>query len=58
MKDLAGRAQADLGMDYSWLEDVTYQDWQRYHDLARREYGLKYGSEELIINDVCFYRER
>ncbi|KAF7966541.1 hypothetical protein HWV62_6941 [Athelia sp. TMB] len=32
---MSGEAQADLGMDYSWLGDVTYQDWQRYHDLAR-----------------------
>jgi len=20
---------------YSWLGDVTYEDWQRYHDLMR-----------------------
>lgn len=32
---MSGEAQADLGMDYSWLGDVTYKDWQRYHDLAR-----------------------
>ncbi|KAH8104058.1 hypothetical protein BXZ70DRAFT_1005608 [Cristinia sonorae] len=35
VKDVADRAQADLGLDYAWLDDVTYQDWQRYHDLAR-----------------------
>ncbi|TBU47545.1 hypothetical protein BD309DRAFT_988016 [Dichomitus squalens] len=36
IKDLAERAQADIGLDYAYLDDVTYQDWQRYHDLARR----------------------
>ena len=30
---MAEQAQANLGMDYAWLEDVTYMDWQRYHDL-------------------------
>ncbi len=28
IKDFAGEAQADLGMDYAWLDDVTYMDWQ------------------------------
>jgi len=35
VKDLAERAQADIGLDYAWLDDVTYADWQRYHDLVR-----------------------
>ncbi|KAK0238542.1 hypothetical protein EDD85DRAFT_882746 [Armillaria nabsnona] len=35
VKALAEKAQADLGLDYAWLEDVTYDDWQRYHDLMR-----------------------
>ncbi|KAF8972697.1 hypothetical protein BDZ97DRAFT_1782239 [Flammula alnicola] len=35
VKNLAERAQADLGLDYAWLEDVTYADWQKYHDLMR-----------------------
>lgn len=35
VKDLADRAQADVGMDYAYLDDVTYSDWQRYHDLLR-----------------------
>jgi len=33
VEELATRAQADLGMDYAWLRDVTYEDWQRYHKL-------------------------
>jgi len=37
VKALADRAQADLGMDYAWLDDVTYYDWQNYHDLMRGE---------------------
>lgn len=36
---MAEQAQANLGMDYAWLEGVTYMDWQRYHDLMR---GLCY----------------
>lgn len=36
VRDVADRAQADIGLDYAWLDDVTYLDWQRYHDLARR----------------------
>jgi hypothetical protein len=35
VKNFAGDAQSDLGMDYAWLGDVTYEDWQRYHDLMR-----------------------
>ena len=35
VKDLAERAQADIGLDYAYLDDVSYADWQRYHDLLR-----------------------
>lgn len=38
IKQLAERAQADIGLDYAWLDDVTYHDWQRYHDLVRSEF--------------------
>ncbi|KAI0272732.1 hypothetical protein BC834DRAFT_966707 [Gloeopeniophorella convolvens] len=33
---ISDKAQADLGYDYIWLADVTYHDWERYHDLARK----------------------
>ncbi|KAI0741638.1 hypothetical protein C8Q80DRAFT_146989 [Daedaleopsis nitida] len=36
VKDLAERAQTDIGLDYAYLDDVSYHDWQRYHDLIRR----------------------
>ncbi|KAI0316770.1 hypothetical protein OF83DRAFT_1125077 [Amylostereum chailletii] len=36
VKDVAETAQADIGIDYVWLDDVSYGDWQRYHDLVRR----------------------
>lgn len=26
--NLAYQAQGDIGLDYSWLADVTYEDWQ------------------------------
>lgn len=35
VKSLAEDAQGDIGLDYAWLDDVTYTDWQRYHDLER-----------------------
>ncbi|TFK39462.1 hypothetical protein BDQ12DRAFT_681825 [Crucibulum laeve] len=35
IKALADKAQADIGLDYAWLDDVTYKDWQKYHDLMR-----------------------
>ncbi|KAF5353095.1 hypothetical protein D9758_008728 [Tetrapyrgos nigripes] len=35
IKSYAEGAQADLGLDYAWLDDVTYYDWQKYHDLMR-----------------------
>jgi len=35
VSELAERAQADIGLDYSWLDDVTTDDWARYHDLMR-----------------------
>lgn len=40
MKSLAEDAQADLGLDYAWLDDVTYEDWQKYHDLMRSRYSV------------------
>lgn len=42
IKDLATQAQEDLGMDYAWLDDVTYLDWQRYHDLMRGVFKFSY----------------
>ncbi|KAI0331643.1 hypothetical protein GY45DRAFT_1248405, partial [Cubamyces sp. BRFM 1775] len=36
VKDIVDKAQADIGLDYAYLDDVTYMDWQRYHDLARK----------------------
>ena len=35
--ELVEKAQADIGLDYSWLDDVTTDDWVRYHDLMRCE---------------------
>ncbi|KAI0653160.1 hypothetical protein C8Q70DRAFT_1038131 [Cubamyces menziesii] len=36
VKDIVDKAQTDIGLDYAYLDDVTYMDWQRYHDLARK----------------------
>lgn len=27
VRDLGATAQADLGLDYAWLDDVTVHDW-------------------------------
>ena len=35
VSDFSEKAQADIGLDYSWLDDVTTDDWVRYHDLMR-----------------------
>ena len=37
VRDVADDAQGDVGFDYIWLADVTYHDWNRYHDLVRSE---------------------
>ncbi|KAF8329484.1 uncharacterized protein EI90DRAFT_3062791 [Cantharellus anzutake] len=49
VEDVAGDAQADLGMDYAWLEDVTTHDWTRYHDLKR--YAKEYENQYQAILD-------
>jgi len=49
VQEVAEKAQADIGLDYAWLEDVTYQDWQRYHDLMRRYEAFK--EEGLMIQN-------
>lgn len=36
VRNIAENAQADIGHGYIWLDDVTYLDWQRYHDLTRK----------------------
>lgn len=38
VRDHAENAQVDIGMDYAYLDDASYQDWQRYHDLVRSEF--------------------
>ena len=42
VKNIAENAQADLGLGYIWLDDVTYLDWQRYHDLTKSEFCLSF----------------
>jgi hypothetical protein len=33
VKSIADRGQSDIGLDYAWLDDVTYHDWDNYHKL-------------------------
>lgn len=37
-----------MGMPMAWLDDVTYQDWQKYHDLIR-------GTENLKLLNMIFW---
>lgn len=40
VKDACGQAQGNVGLELSWLGDVTWMDWQVYHDLARGKSSL------------------
>ena len=40
MRAVAEKAQGDMAMDYAYLDDVTYLDWQRYHALMDSESPL------------------
>ena len=53
--EFAQKAQVDLGLDYSWLDDVTVEDWVRYHDLMRCALISVYFSkhELLTISLTC-----
>ncbi|KAJ7663823.1 hypothetical protein DFH06DRAFT_1188593 [Mycena polygramma] len=35
VKNACSQAQGDVGMDLSWLADVTPMDWEVYHSLAK-----------------------
>ncbi|KAG9017029.1 hypothetical protein FRB90_002038 [Tulasnella sp. 427] len=61
VQDLGATAQADLGLDYSWLDDVTVKDWARYHgllnaakELETRLHNMAFGhSEEALENALA-----
>jgi hypothetical protein len=42
VKDACGQAQGDVGLDLSWLDDVTYLDWQVYHSIAKSQYSFRH----------------
>jgi len=35
VKEFTNTAQGDMAMPMAWLDDITYKDWQRYHDFMR-----------------------
>ncbi|KAI6044418.1 hypothetical protein EDC04DRAFT_367432 [Pisolithus marmoratus] len=49
VRDVAEKGQVDLGLDYAWLDDVTYNDWQRYHGLM--EVSDNYAEEAASIQN-------
>ena len=52
VSDFSEKAQADLGLDYSWLDDVTTDDWVRYHDLMRCTL-IPFRYSALVDDDIC-----
>ena len=56
VRDVADDAQADIGRDYIWLADVTYHDWQRYHDLVRSECFRAISC--ICLTHLCFALKR
>ncbi|KAI5118675.1 hypothetical protein M0805_003612 [Coniferiporia weirii] len=36
VRNAAEDGQTDIGLDYAWLDDVTYMDWRRYHALLEK----------------------
>ncbi|GAA5906187.1 hypothetical protein JCM6882_006071 [Rhodosporidiobolus microsporus] len=38
---LVAKAQSELGVGWTWLEDVRPKDWQRYHSLRKAEDNLR-----------------
>ncbi|KAG2346832.1 hypothetical protein BDR05DRAFT_959001 [Suillus weaverae] len=58
VREIAEKAQVDLGLDYAWLDEVTYSDWQRYHSLidssekfAQEANSIQNGTHENLIMD-------
>jgi len=49
IKTLALEGQANVGMDYAWLDDVTVADWSRYHALV--DTADAYGKELQALVD-------
>ncbi|GAA6028542.1 hypothetical protein JCM8097_007272 [Rhodosporidiobolus ruineniae] len=37
---LVAKAQSELGVGYTWLDDVSPKDWQRYHALRKADENL------------------
>jgi len=59
VRDLGTTAQADLGLDYAWLDDVTVKDWTRYHgllnvakDLQTKLMGIASGTDANAPHNV------
>ncbi|KAG8835595.1 hypothetical protein FRC17_002187 [Serendipita sp. 399] len=49
--EIASNAQDDLGMDYAWLDDVSVDDWTRYHGL--KDAAKKWSEEfESVFNST------
>ncbi|KAG1835799.1 hypothetical protein DFJ58DRAFT_710522 [Suillus subalutaceus] len=58
VREVAEKAQVDLGLDYAWLDEVTYSDWQRYHSLidasekfAQEANSIQNGTHENLMMD-------
>ncbi|GAA5985721.1 hypothetical protein JCM5350_007469 [Sporobolomyces pararoseus] len=49
---LVEKAQEELGFGWTWLDDVTHKDWQRYHGLRKAEENLHTSFSNLQAGDI------
>ncbi|GAA5907536.1 uncharacterized protein JCM6883_001237 [Sporobolomyces salmoneus] len=49
---LVAKAQEELGFGWTWLDDVTHKDWQRYHGLRKAEENLHTSFSNLQTGDI------
>lgn len=52
VRDLGATAQADLGLNYAWLDDVTVHDWARYHSLLNAAKELETRMENMAFGNT------
>ncbi|GAA5960833.1 hypothetical protein JCM3765_000832 [Sporobolomyces pararoseus] len=52
ISSLVEKAQEELGFGWTWLDDVTHKDWQRYHGLRKAEENLHTSFSNLQAGDI------
>ncbi|KAK4049527.1 hypothetical protein OIV83_004024 [Microbotryomycetes sp. JL201] len=49
---LLAKAQEELGYGWTWLDDVSHKDWQRYHGLSKAVKNWKTNFDGLRAGDI------